>query len=179
MASVLGPTGAVVTAFAIFCSAVGVLNAQLLNYPRIVFAVAQDGLFFSKIAVISERTRAPGNAIVVVGLLSCLYAISGSYTQILTVVAFVAHVFICLAVAAVIVLRIREPELERPYKVWGYPFTPIIFILVSLVYLGNLAVNQTYGAIIGTAVVLAGVPFYWYWKRASLHDRKVGQTGEQ
>jgi amino acid transporter len=171
MARVLGPTGSTVTAFAIFCSAVGVLNAQLLNYPRVVFAMAKDGLFFGKIAEIGNRTRAPANAIVLVGVLSSVYAVSGSYSQILTVVAFVAHVFICLAVAAVIVLRVREPDLERPYKVWGYPFTPIIFIIVSLIYLGNLAVNQTVGAAIGTSVVLAGLPFYWYWKRASLVDR--------
>jgi APA family basic amino acid/polyamine antiporter len=179
MARVLGPTGAMVTAFAIFCSAVGVLNAQLLNYPRVVFAMAKDGLFFGRIAEIGNKTRAPTNAIVLVGVLSAVYAVSGTYSQILTVVAFVAHVFICLAVAAVIVLRIREPDLERPYKVWGYPFTPIIFIVVSVIYLGNLAVNQTMGAAIGTFVVLAGLPFYWYWKRASLIDRTADHPAEE
>lgn len=162
-----------VTAFAIFCSAVGVLNAQLLNYPRIVFAMAQDGLFFQRIGSIGAKSRAPVNAILLIGMLSCVYAVSGTYVQILTVVAFVAHVFICLAVAGVIVLRIREPDLERPYRVWGYPFTPIAFIVVSAVYLGNLAINNTTGALIGTAIVLAGLPFYWYWKRASL-ARQVG-----
>ena len=67
MAMVLGPTGAAVTAVAIFCSAVGVLNAQLLNYPRVVFAMAKDGFFFQKIADVGERSRAPSNAIVLVG----------------------------------------------------------------------------------------------------------------
>ncbi len=165
MAIVLGPTGALVTAFAIFCSAVGVLNAQLLNYPRIIYAVANDGLFFKCIGNIGERSRTPTNAIILIGVLASIYALSGSYSRILTVVAFVSHFFITLAVVAVIVLRIREPDLPRPYKVWGYPGTPILFILVSVVYLGNLLVTKPVGAITGLLIVLAGLPVYWYRKR--------------
>lgn len=166
MARVLGPNGAVITAFAIFCSAIGVLNAQLLNYPRIVFAVARDGLFFRRFADVGAHSRAPVKAILLFGLLAAIYAASGSYVQILNVVAFVAHFFISLAVLAVIVLRIREPQLPRPYKVWGYPFTPVAFLVVSVIYLGNLLLTRTGSVLIGIAIVLAGIPFYWYWKKA-------------
>ena len=165
MARALGPKGAVVTAFVIFCSAVGVLNAQLLNYPRIVFALARDGYFFRRIAKINERSRAPSNAIVLVGIIASIFALSGSYVEILGYIAFVIHFFVCLAVLAVIILRIREPELPRPYKVWGYPFTPVVFLLISAVYLFNLVVTKPIAVMIGVGIVLAGVPFYFYWSR--------------
>ena len=165
MARALGPKGAVVTAFVIFCSAVGVLNAQLLNYPRIVFALARDGYFFRRIAQINERSRAPSNAIVLVGVIASIFALSGSYVEILGYIAFVIHFFVCLAVLAVIILRIREPELPRPYKVWGYPFTPVAFLGISAVHLFNLIVTKPIAVMIGVGIVLVGVPFYFYWSR--------------
>lgn len=164
MATALGPAGAVLTSFVIFCSAAGVLNAQLLNYPRIPFALARDGLFFKKIAGVSEARRTPTNAILLVGTWSAILALAGTFTEILGFVAFVIHFFICLAVVAVIVLRIREPDLERPYKVWGYPWTPLLFLLVSAGYLGNLIFTKTGSVLIGIGIVAAGLPFYWYWR---------------
>lgn len=165
MATALGPAGTILTSFVIFCSAVGVLNAQLLNYPRIPFALAKDGLFFPQIAAVSEARRTPSNAILLVGIWSSVLVLAGSYTEILGFVAFVIHFFICLAVLAVIVMRIREPDLVRPYKVWGYPWTPIVFLLVSAGYLINLIVTRPDSVLIGVAIVAAGLPFYWYWKR--------------
>ena len=165
MARVLGPVGSVITAFVIFCSAIGVLNAQLLNYPRIPFALARDGLFFQRIAKVGEGSSAPAGAIVLVGVLASLFALTGSYSRILGFVAFVSHFFISLAVLAVIVLRIREPDLPRPYRAWGYPFTPAAFLVVSFVYLGNLVVTSPGNVLVGVAIVLAGLPFYAYWRR--------------
>ncbi len=165
MANALGPPGAILTSFVIFISAVGVLNAQLLNYPRIPFALAQDRLFFHRIARVSETRRTPSNAIMLVGIWASILVLAGSYTEILGFVAFVIHFFICLAVLAVIVLRIREPDLVRPYKVWGYPWTPVMFLIVSAGYLINLIATKPASVLIGVAIVLAGLPFYWYWKR--------------
>ena len=165
MANAMGPVGAILTSFVIFCSAAGVLNAQLLNYPRIPFALAKDRLFFKSIASVSETRRTPANAIMLVGVWASILVLAGSYTEILGFVAFVIHFFICLAVLAVIILRIREPELARPYKVWGYPWTPVMFLIVSAGYLINLIVMKPASVLIGVAIVLAGLPFYWYWKR--------------
>jgi len=165
MARVLGPAGSVATAFVIFCSAIGVLNAQLLNYPRIPYALARDGLFFRRIATVGSGSSAPAGAIVLVGVLASLFALTGSYSLILGFVAFVSHFFISLAVLAVIVLRIREPDLVRPYRVPGYPVTPVAFLLVSVVYLGNLVVTAPGNALVGIAIVLAGLPFYAWWRR--------------
>jgi len=166
MAAALGPKGAILTAFVIFCSAVGVLNAQLLNYPRIPFALARDGLFFAPIAELNDKYRTPANAILLVGLWSLVLSLTGGYREILTYVAFVIHFFICLAVAAVIVLRVKEPDLPRPYKVWGYPYTPIAFLAVSVWYLLNLVISKPGSVAIGVGIVLAGLPFYWYWKKS-------------
>ena len=143
------------------------LNAQLLNYPRIPFALARDGLFFSRIAVVANKTRTPAAAIVLVGFFSSLFALTGSYVLILSYVAFVIHFFICLAVIAVIVLRIREPQLDRPFKVPGYPFTPAAFLLVSVFYLGNLVTTQPLNVAVGVAIVMSGLPFYAYWRKMS------------
>ena len=166
-AKLIGPSGATIVAFIICCSSIGVLNAQLLNYPRIPFALARDGLFFKKIANIDEKSGVPRNALVMTGLVASLYALTGSYSQILGFVAFVSHFFISLAVLAVIVLRIKEPDLPRPYKVWGYPFTPIAFLLISLVYFYNLITTHPTNVLVGVSIVLAGIPFYWYWKKKS------------
>jgi APA family basic amino acid/polyamine antiporter len=124
-----------------------------------------DGLFFSKVATINPKSKAPAVAIILVGLLSSLFALTGSYALILSYVAFVIHFFICLAVLAVVVLRIREPDLPRPYKVWGYPFTPAVFLLVSVFYLGNLIVTRPLQVLVGVGIVLSGLPFYWYWQK--------------
>ena len=165
MGNVLGPAGAIVTSVVVFISAIGVLNAQLLNYPRIQFALAGDGLFFKRIAVVHPRTRTPAAAIVLVGIFSALFALTGSYVLILSYVAFVIHFFICLAVVAVFILRVREPDLDRPYRVWGYPLTPAAFLLVSIFYLGNLVITQPTNVAVGVAIVLSGLPFYYYWRR--------------
>jgi len=165
MARALGPYGAILTSFIVFCSAVGVVNAQLLNYPRIPFALAKDGLFFRRVASVSKTRRTPSNAIMLIGTWASLMVLAGSYSEILGFVAFVIHFFICLAVLAVIILRIREPELVRPYKVWGYPWTPVLFLIVSAGYLVNLIVTKPGSVLIGVAIVLAGLPFYWHWRR--------------
>ena len=173
-AKLIGPSASVVVAFIICCSSIGVLNAQLLNYPRIPYALARDGLFFKKISVVNKKSGVPANALISTGVVASIYALTGSYTQILGFVAFVSHFFICLAVLAVIVLRIREPDLPRPYKVWGYPFTPISFLLISLVYLYNLIMSNPQNVLVGIVTVAAGIPFYWYWKRnlKLLEDRQ-------
>lgn len=173
MGRVLGPSGYLATSAIVFVSAVGVLNAQLLNYPRIPFALAKDGLFFESISVVNEKTRTPAAAIALVGILSSLFAMTGSYALILSYVAFVIHLFISLAVMAVIVLRIREPDLPRPYRVWGYPFTPVAFLLVSVVYLGNLAMTKPVNVLVGVLIVVGGLPFYLFWQKRAQTDHPL------
>ena len=163
--AILGPVGASVTALAVLCSAMGALNAQLLNYPRIFFAQSRDGLFFPALARIHPVHRTPGRAILLVGGLAVAYSLAGTYQQILNAVGFVIQLLLSLAVAAVIVLRVREPDLPRPYRVWGYPVTPVLFLAISAWYLVNLLFTRTVPSLAGLAVVVAGLPFYYYWGR--------------
>ena len=173
--AILGPVGASVTALAVICSAMGTLNAQLLSYPRIFFAQSRDGLFFPAMARIHPVHRTPGPAILLVGGLASAYALAGTYQEILNAVGFVIQLLLSLAVLAVIVLRIREPDLPRPYRVWGYPVTPALFLGISAWYLVNLLFTRTFSSLTGFAVVLAGLPFYYHWRRnrteASGHRR--------
>ena len=170
MEMLVGPGGATLTAFIIFVSSVGVLNAQLLNYPRIPFALSRDGVFFGWASRINPRSNVPSGAIILIGTVASLYALTGSYGLILSYVAFVVHFFICLAVIAVVLMRIREPDLPRPFKVWGYPFTPVIFLAVSAVYLFNLLSTQTANVLVGVVIVLAGIPYFLYRRREQSAD---------
>jgi len=163
--AVLGPRGAGVVALVITVSAIGGLNAQLLNYPRIVFALARDGLFFRAASRVHPERGTPATAILIQGLWACGFALSGTYQQILSYVGFVNHLFLSLAVAGVIVLRVREPQLARPYRVWGYPLTPALFLLVSAWYLGSVLLNRFAATMVGVGLMLAGLPFYAYWSR--------------
>jgi APA family basic amino acid/polyamine antiporter len=165
--AILGPVGASVVALAVLCSAMGTLNAQLLSYPRIFFAQSRDGLFFPALARIHPVHRTPGPAILLVGGLAGVYSLAGTYQQILNAVGFVIQLLLSLAVMAVIVLRVREPDLPRPYRVWGYPVTPVLFLAISACYLVNLLFTRTVPSLAGLVVVIAGLPFYYRWRRQS------------
>lgn len=162
---VFGPPGAVVMAVVVFLSGVGGANAQLLNYPRIAFSLARDGLFFEPLARVHPVWRTPATAILVFGLIASAFALAGTYQEILTYVGFVGQLFMMLTVAGLIVLRRREPDLPRPFKVPFYPVVPLVYISILLWYLGNLLVNRFHKSLVGIAIVAAGLPFYWYWSR--------------
>lgn len=165
MQAVFGPVGADVISAVAFLSAMGALNAQLLNYPRIPFSLAQDGVFFSWLAQVHPVRRTPANAILVFALIACAFGVSGTYQQNLTYVGFVGQVFMALTVFGLIVLRRREPDLPRPFKVPLYPLVPLTYVAILVWYLGNLLVNRLAASLVGIAIVLAGLPFWWYWTR--------------
>lgn len=169
--AVFGPVGATIMSVLVFLSGIGGTNAQLLNYPRVTFSLAQDGLFFERLARVHPTRRTPANAILVFGVISSGFALAGTYQDILSYVAFVGQVFMVLTVVGLIVLRWREPELARPFRVPGYPVVPLIYVTTLTWYLGNLLVNRLSGSLVGIAIVAAGVPFYWYWSR-----KKAGST---
>jgi APA family basic amino acid/polyamine antiporter len=165
MAAALGARAADVTAVVVLLSALGTLNAQLLNYPRITFALASDGLFFPAISRVHPVRRVPVGAIVLVGVWASVLALAGNYRQILGWAAFVNQAFMALAVLGLFVLRRTAPALPRPYRVWGYPFTPAVYLLILLWYLGTLLATRLPEMLIGVAIVAAGIPFYLHWRR--------------
>lgn len=168
MQAVLGSTGASVISAVVIVSAVGTLNAQLLNYPRIIFALAGDGLFPMAFNKIHPTCKTPANAILLVGLCAVLLSLTGTYEQILAYFGFVTQFFIALGVASLIILRIREPHLHRPYLVWGYPLTPVLYLGIVSWYLINLLATRFWTSMIGISIMLAGLPYYYYRLRKPL-----------
>jgi APA family basic amino acid/polyamine antiporter len=164
---VLGPVGANLIAAVVIVSALGTVNAQTLNYPRIAFSLARDGLFFARLGQVHPTRRSPGAAIAVFGLVASIFALSGSYQEILTAIAFAAQSFMFLTILGLIVLRRREPDLPRPFKVPGYPIVPLLYLTIVAWYLINLLINRLGPSLIGIAITLTGLPFYWYWTRAA------------
>jgi APA family basic amino acid/polyamine antiporter len=151
----------------VLLSALGTLNAQLLNYPRITYALASDGLFFRAISRVHETRRVPTGAIILVGVWASVLALAGSYSQILGWAAFVNQAFMALTVIGLFILRRTAPDLPRPYKVFGYPFTPLLYVAILLWYLGMLLTTRLPQVVIGILIVAAGLPFYLYWRRGA------------
>jgi APA family basic amino acid/polyamine antiporter len=165
MRVVLGPIGATLIVIAILVSTTGCNNGIIFTAPRVPYAMARVGKFFSWAARLNPRYRAPNAALVVQGVWSSLLALSGSYIQLLTYMVFVSFLFYAMSAAAVIVLRRRAPEMARPYRAWGYPVTPVIFILFALYLVGNTIVESPRDAAVGGGLLLLGLPFYWYFLR--------------
>jgi basic amino acid/polyamine antiporter, APA family len=165
MRIVLGPIGATLIVIAILVSTTGCNHGIVFTAPRIPYAMAREGKFFSWAARLNPRFRTPNTALVVQGVWASLLAVSGSYIQLLTYMVFVSFLFYALSSAAVLVLRRREPEMARPYRAWGYPVTPVIFILFAMYLVGNTIVESPRDAAVGTGLLLLGLPFYWYFLR--------------
>ena len=165
MEFLIGPRGARFVSALILCSIFGALNGTILTSPRVYYAMAKDGVFFRVVARIHPRYQTPAVALIVLGAWSTVLAVSGSFEQLYTYVIFAMWIFSAAAIAGVIILRRRMPDLHRPYKVWGYPILPIAFILAALAIVANTLVSKPKESVLGLAIVLAGVPLYYAWKR--------------
>lgn len=159
----VGPWGASLIAFIILFSITGAANQNLLCSPRVYFAMARDGLFFPKVALVHPRFLTPHVSIILMAVWSSLLSLSGTFEQLFTYVVFGQWLFFGLTVAAVIILRRKRPELARPYRTWGYPFTPIFFILAALYVSVNTLVNEFWNSFAGLAIISLGIPAYFYW----------------
>jgi APA family basic amino acid/polyamine antiporter len=162
-----GPRGATFVSALILCSIFGALNGNVLGGPRAYFAMARDGVFFASVGRVHDRFETPARAILIQGVWSIVLAASGSYKQLYTYVIFTGWIFYGAAALAVIVLRRKKPQLERPYRVWGYPVLPVLFAAAALAIVLNTLVRSPQEAVIGLALVLAGVPIYLLWTRAA------------
>ena len=154
-------------AVAILISMFSAANAVVLNAPRVYYAMAKDGLFFSSLSRVHPRFRTPALAVCAAGLWSMVLAASGTYEQLLTYVVFIGWIFYALAAASVFVYRKRSPDAARPYRVPGYPFTPIIFIVAAMALVANTVAVQPARAGIGLGIVLLGAPAYAFWRRTA------------
>ena len=142
MSTMVGPIGATAISFAILCSTFGALSANMLAGPRVFFAMARDGLFFPQLARVHPRYETPATAIWTLGLWAAVLTLTGGYEHLITMSQFANWIFFTMVVLSVMVLRRKHPEWERPYRVLGYPFTVIVFVLVSSVFVLNTLVES-------------------------------------
>jgi APA family basic amino acid/polyamine antiporter len=161
----LGPAGAAFIAIAILISTFGCVNGLTLAGPRVVYAMARDGLFFRSMAEIHARFRTPARALVLHGLVAAALTLTGTYSDLLTLTAFSSLLFNVLTVIGLFVLRRTEPALPRPYRALGYPVLPALYVLVSSFFLVYILVGDPRNSGMGLVLTVVGIPAYLYWRR--------------
>lgn len=166
VALVLGRAGAGLVSAGMAISMLVTLNGSIMSGARVPFATARDGYFFKAIAEVHPRFRTPSIAIVVQCLLAViLLLLGGNFRQFFSLAIFAEWLFYMITGSTVFVFRRREPRADRPYKVWGYPIVPALFIVVSAVLLYYTFVGNLKSSAAGCVVILAGVPVFYLFKR--------------
>jgi amino acid transporter len=174
----LGAAGASIVAAIVMISCFGTLNASMMTGPRIFFAMADRGLFFQRIARVSPRYQSPSTAIWLATALGVVYVLLNNFQQLAEKFILGIWPFYALAVAAVYVLRKKRPDLARPYRAWGYPVIPALFLLASLAMVLNALWTEPVDTGITFAIILAGIPAYLLWRRFG-NARHDSVTGDQ
>ena len=166
-AVLFGPTGARLVSIAVAFSTFGCLSSTILYCTRIYLAMAQDGVFFRSLARIHPRYRTPTTSIVAQGVWAIALTFSGRYDQLYTYVVFAVFLFHAGTGAAVFVLRRKRPEQPRPYRVWGYPLVPVVFILTAMAFVANTLRERPFESLWGLVMLVLGLPAYFFWRRQS------------
>ncbi len=161
MRRVLGPPAGAVVSIAAMISIFAALNGSILSGSRIPYAMARDGYFFHPFRRVHPAFRTPSSAILLLGLWSSVVLLSGQYDQLLTLVIFPSWILYGMTAASLIVLRYKQPDLERPYRVIGYPVVPVVFVFVAIALLYSTLRQSPRESGIGLSVIGAGLPFYF------------------
>jgi amino acid transporter len=168
MARLIGNSGAKWVTVAMIVSAFGALHANFLTGPRVPFAMACDGHFFAFAKRIHPAFHTPSSAVIFQGCIAILLVLTGTYQELYSLDMFATWLFFALTAAALIRLRAKEPDSPRPFRVWGYPWTPVVFGIAACAIAVNLWLVRPVRSSVGVAIILLGVPFFCRWrKRAS------------
>jgi len=165
MQEMFGTTGAALMAVAIMISTFGCCNGLILSGARVYYAMAKDRLFFKATGEIQPKYHTPKNALIVQCIWTCILCLSGTYGDLLNYVIFAVLVFYILTIAGLFILRVKQPQAERPYKAVGYPVLPAIYIVMALfidVVLLRYKPQYTWPGLI---IVLLGIPVFLIWSR--------------
>jgi basic amino acid/polyamine antiporter, APA family len=171
---VLSAAGGGVIALMVIISTFGTTNANILATARVTFAMAQDKRFFDFAGKVHPRFNTPGNALLLQGFWTCVLVLSGSFDMLTDMLIFVSWFFYGMSSLGVFVLRYKMPDRERPYRVWGYPVVPAIFVGFTFFFLVATLVNDIYlfqagktvliNSVLGVLLTSLGIPLYWYFK---------------
>jgi APA family basic amino acid/polyamine antiporter len=167
MSTLIGPAGATFITLAILCSTFGAISANVLAGPRVFFAMARDGTFFKGLADVHPRYETPANAIWALAGWAAVLTLTGGYEHLITMSMFSNWIFFTMVVLSVVVLRRTHPDWPRPYRAWGYPFTVLVFVLVSSAFVVNTLVASPRSSLLGLGLLLLGVPVYLWSKHGS------------
>jgi APA family basic amino acid/polyamine antiporter len=148
-------------------SCFGAMASCTLSGARVYFAMAQDGVFFKRMAEVHPKWRTPALSLIGQGIWACILTISGRYDQLYTYVIYGMVVSYTLTVIGLFVLRWKRPDLPRPYRCTGYPWLPAIYILLGSWWAINTLFERPMEALASTVIVLVGVPFYLFWKQTA------------
>ena len=174
-AVVMGPVGGTAIALLIVISTFGSTNVNLLTNARVIFAMSDAKIFFKQAGKVHPRFHTPGNAVLILGVWSSLFVLSGSFDILADMFIFIGWIFYGLVILGLFILRRRMPDAERPYKAWGYPLVPLLFLIFTVIYivitLYNDINNYVEGkspiinSVFGLLLTAIGIPLYFYFKR--------------
>lgn len=163
--ALFGSTTAALVSVAVLISTFGALHGAIFVGPRVYFAMARDGLFFKNVGKVHPRFQTPSVAIVIQAVWASILTLSGTYEQLFTYVIFITIAFWMAGMASVFRLRKTQPDLPRPYKTWGYPAVPIIFLVMAGGIMLNTLIQRPVESLAGVILTALGFPVYWYWRR--------------
>jgi amino acid transporter len=166
----MGPRGAAWLTIAMAISALGALHVVVLTGARIPYAMARDGVFFRFTGRVHPSFRTPSGSLLFLGAVATLLALTGTFEELYSLFVFAVWIFLALTAIALLRLRRTEPGLARPYRMWGFPLTPLIFLAAAVALTVNLWTVRPVRSSIGLLVILAGVPFYYRWRERA-HSR--------
>lgn len=160
-----GGTGATLISLIILVTTLGCTNSTILMPPRVYYAMAKDGLFFPRAKEIHPTYNTPNPALWMQGIWACALVLSGSFDQLTDMLIFAAFFFYGATALGVFVMRRREPDTERPYRVWGYPLVPALFVVFCAALIVITCITHPREAGLGLVLMLTGVPLYFYWNK--------------
>jgi APA family basic amino acid/polyamine antiporter len=165
MRRVVGDWGAQAVSIAAMISIFAALNGSILTGARVPYAMARDRRFFASVAKVNAAYHTPGVSILALSVWSALLVLSGRYEQLFTYVIFASWILYGMTTAAVIVLRLKKPDLPRPYKTLAYPVLPVLFVVVAIFLVLSTLFDSPRESLLGLGFIFLGLPFYFYWKR--------------
>ncbi|MBI2679415.1 MAG: amino acid permease [Candidatus Solibacter usitatus] len=161
----LGRYGATLIAAAVLVSALGANNGFILAGARIYYAMAKEGLMFPWMGKVHPRFHTPAGSLITQGVWSSILVFTGTFNQLFTYAVFAGWIYYAMSCGAVLVLRKTAPDMPRPYRAWGYPAAPVIFILFAIWLVVSTIINDFRDSAIGVGIILLGLPAYYYWSR--------------
>jgi APA family basic amino acid/polyamine antiporter len=166
-----GDNGVLFISVLIVITTLGCCNATILSSCRTYFAMANEGLFFKGVARLNKK-QAPVNSLWVQGVWACILVLSGTFDQLTDMIIFAVFIFYGATTLGVFILRKKMPDAPRSYKVWGYPVVPAIVVIFCALLVVNTVFSRPREAAIGAALMLTGVPFYYWFKRSNTLTNK-------